>query len=67
MVPNVPLIRTIGVAADNLHRERLLLERYGQDEADVEVEVTSDGVDNPGDLDGEFARYAEFVKVESRL
>ena len=67
MALNASLIRTIGVTADNLYRERLLLERYGQDEADVEAEATSDGADNPDDLDEELAHYVEFAKVESRL
>ena len=67
MALNASLIRTIGVTADNLYRERLLLERYGQDEADVEAEATSDGADSPDDLDEELAHYVEFAKVESRL
>ena len=67
MVLNASLIRTIGVSADNLYRERLLLERYGQEEADAEAEATSDGTDNPDDLDEELAHYVEFAKAESRL
>ena len=67
MALNVSLIRTIGVTADNLYRERLLLERYGQEGADVEAGATSDGADNPDDLDEELAHYVELAKAESRL
>ena len=67
MALNASLIRTIGVTADNLYRERLLLERYGQEEADVEAEAASDGADNPDDLDEELAHYVEFAEAESRL
>lgn len=67
MALNVSLIRNIGVTADNLYRERLLLERYGQEEADVEAEATSDGADDPDDLDEELAHYVELAKAESRL
>ena len=70
MALNVSLIRTIGVTADNLYRERLLLERYGQEESDAEAEAPSDGtddLDDPDDLDEELARYVELAKAESRL
>jgi len=67
MVLNASLIRTIGVSADNLYRERLLLERYGQDEADAKTEAPSDGADDLDDLDEELAQYVELAKAESRL
>ena len=67
MVLNASLIRTIGVSADNLSRERLLLERYGQDEADAKTEAPSDGADDPDDLDEELAHYVELAKAESHL
>ena len=66
MTLNASLIRTIGVTADNLYRERLLLERYGQEE-DAKAEVPSDGADDPDDLDEELAHYVELAKAESRL
>jgi len=68
MTPNASLIRTIGVTADNLYRERLLLERYGQEE-DAKAEAPSDGADDPDDLDDldeELARYVEIAEAESR-
>ena len=64
MVLNASLIRNIGMTADNLYRERLLLERYGQEETDAEAEAPSDGAD---DLDEELARYIELAEAESRL
>ena len=67
MALNVSLIRTIGVTADNLYRERLLLERYGQEESDAEAEAPSDGTDDVDDLDEELARYVELAEAESRL
>ena len=67
MVLNASLIRTIGVSADNLYRERLLLERYGQDEADAKTEAPSDGADDLDDLDEELAHYVELAKAESHL
>ena len=67
MVLNASLIRTIGVSADNLYRERLLLERYGQDEADAKTEAPSDGADDPDDPDEELAHYVELAKAESHL
>ena len=70
MVLNASLIRTIGVSADNLYRERLLLERYGQEETDAETEAPSDGADDPDDpddLDEELAHYVELAKAESHL
>ena len=66
MALNVSLIRNIGVTADNLYRERLLLERYGQEE-DAQAEAPSDGADDPDDLDEELAHYVELAKAESRL
>ena len=63
MALNVSLIRNIGVTADNLYRERLLLERYGQEE-DAQAEAPPDGAD---DLDEELAHYVELAKAESRL
>ena len=68
MTLNASLIRTIGVTADNLYRERLLLERYGQEE-DAKAEAPSDGADDPDDLDDldeELARYVEIAEAESR-
>ena len=65
MTLNASLIRTIGVTADNLYRERLLLERYGQEE-DAKAEAPSDGADDPDDLDEELARYVEIAEAESR-
>ena len=67
MALNVSLIRTIGVTADNLYRERFLLERYGQEESDAEAEAPSDGTDDLDDLDEELARYVELAEAESRL
>ena len=67
MVLNASLIRTIGVSADNLYRERLLLERYGQEETDAETEAPSDGADDPDDPDEELAHYVELAKAESHL
>ena len=67
MALNASLIRTIGVTADNLYRERLLLERYGHEEADAEAEAPADGADNPDDLDEELAQYVELAQAESRL
>ena len=67
MALNASLIRTIGVTADNLYRERLLLERYGHEEADAETEAPADGADDPDDLDEELAQYVELAKAESRL
>ena len=65
MALNASLIRTIGVCADNLYRERLLLERYGQEE-DAKAEAPSDGADDPDELDEELAHYVELAKAESR-
>ncbi len=67
MALNASLIRTIGVTADNLYRERLLLERYGQDESTTQAEAPSDGTDDLDDLDEELARYVELAEAESRL
>ncbi len=67
MALNASLIRTIGVTADNLYRERLLLERYGPEEADAQAEMPSGGADDPDDLDEELARYVELAKAGSRL
>ena len=69
MTLNASLIRTIGVTADNLYRERLLLERYGPEETDAQAEAPSGGADDPDDLDDldeELARYVEIAEAESR-
>lgn len=62
MVLNASLIRTIGVTADHLYRERLLIERYGQDDSAPDHEET----DDEDDLDTEVARYIELAKAEKR-
>ena len=55
-------MRTIGVTADHLYRERLLIERYGQDDS------ASDGeeADDEEDLDTEVTRYIELAKADKR-
>ena len=60
MVLNASLMRTIGVTADHLYRERLLIERYGQDDS------ASDGkeADDEEDLDTEVTRYVELAEAE---
>jgi len=61
MVLNASLMRTIGVTADHLYRERLLIERYGQDDS------ASDGEeDDEEDLDTEVTRYIELAKADKR-
>ena len=62
MVLNASLMRTIGVTADHLYRERLLIERYGQDNS------ASDGeeADDEEDLDTEVTRYIELAKADKR-
>ena len=60
MVLNASLIRTIGVTADHLYRERLLIERYGQDGSASDHEEA----DDEDDLDAEVARYIELAKTE---
>ena len=67
MALNASLIRTIGVSAENLYRERLLLERYGQEETDAETEASSDEADDPDDLEEELAHYVELAKAQSHL
>ena len=62
MVLNASLIRTIGVTADHLYRERLLIERYGQDGSASDHEEAGD----EDDLDTEVARYIELAKAEKR-
>ncbi len=62
MVLNASLIRTIGVTADHLYRERLLIERYGQDDSAPDYEEA----DDEDDLDTEVARYIELAKAEKR-
>lgn len=62
MVLNASLIRTIGVTADHLYRERLLIERYGQDGSASDHEEA----DDEDDLDTEVARYIELAKAEKR-
>lgn len=59
---NASLIRTIGVTADHLYRERLLIERYGQDDSASDHEEA----DDEDDLDTEVARYIELAKAEKR-
>ena len=61
MVLNASLIRTIGVSAENLYRERLLLERYGQEETDATAEASSDDPDDPDNPDEELAHYVELA------
>ena len=60
MVLNASLIRTIGVTADHLYRERLLIERYGQNGPASDHEEA----DDEDDLDAEVARYIELAKTE---
>jgi len=60
MVLNASLIRTIGVTADHLYRERLLIERYGQDDSAPDHEEA----DDEDDLDTEVTRYIELAKAE---
>ena len=62
MVLNASLIRTIGVTADHLYRERLLIERYGQDDSAPDHEEA----DDEDDLDTEVACYIELAKAEKR-
>jgi hypothetical protein len=62
MVLNASLIRTIGVTADHLYRERLLIERYGQDDSAPDHEEA----DDEDDLDTEVARYIELAKADKR-
>lgn len=59
---NTSLIRTIGVTADHLYRERLLIERYGRDDS----APNHDDTDDEDDLDTEVARYIELAKAEKR-
>ena len=59
---NTSLIRTIGVTADHLYRERLLIERYGRDDSAPNHEDT----DDEDDLDTEVARYIELAKADKR-
>ena len=60
MVLNASLMRTIGVTADHLYRERLLIERYGQDDSASDREEA----DDEEDLDTEVARYIELAKAD---
>ena len=62
MVLNASLMRTIGVTADHLYRERLLIERYGQEDSASDLEEA----DDEEDLDAEVARYIELAKAENR-
>ena len=59
---NASLIRTIGVTADYLYRERLLIERYGQDDS----ATNHKDMDDEDDLDTEVARYIELAKADKR-
>lgn len=62
MVLNASLMRTIGVTADHLYRERFLIERYGQEDSASDLEEA----DDEDDLDAEVARYIELAKAENR-
>ena len=62
MALNVSLMRTIGVTADHLYRERLLIERYGQDDSASDREEA----DDEEDLDTEVTRYIELAKADKR-
>ena len=62
MVLNASLMRTVGVTADHLYRERLLIERYGQDKSASDREEA----DDEDDLDTEVARYIELAKADKR-
>ena len=62
MVLNASLMRTIGVTADHLYRERLLIERYGQDDSASDREEA----DDEEDLDTEVTRYIELAKADKR-
>ena len=61
MVLNASLMRTIGVTADHPYRERLLIERYGQDDSASDREEA----DDEEALDTEVARYIELTKAEN--
>ena len=61
MVLNASLMRTIGVTADHLYRERLLIERYGQDDSASDREEA----DDEDDLETEVACYIELAKAEN--
>lgn len=63
---NVSLIRTIGVTADHLYRERLLMERYTQGEDEESPAAGAVGESNEDDLDAQITRYVELAEAEGR-
>ena len=63
---NASLIRTIGVTADHLYRERLLMERYAQGEDEDSPAAGAVGESNEDDLDAQITRYVELAEVEGR-
>ena len=63
---NASLIRTIGVTADHLYRERLLMERYAQGEDEDSPAAGATGESNEDDLDAEVTRYVELAEAEGR-
>ena len=63
---NASLIRTIGVTADHLYRERLLMERYAQGEDEDSPAAVAVGESNEDDLDAQITRYVELAEAEGR-
>lgn len=63
---NASLIRTIGVTADHLYRERLLMERYAQGEDEDSPAAGATGESNEDDLDAQITRYVELAEAEGR-
>lgn len=63
---NVSLIRTIGVTADHLYRERLLMERYAQGKDEDSPAAGAVGESNEDDLDAQITRYVELAEAEGR-
>ena len=66
MALNASLIRTIGVTADHLYRERLLMERYAQGEDEDSPAAGAVGESNEDDLDAQITRYVELAEAEGR-
>mgnify|MGYP002887126713 FL=1 len=66
MVLNASLMRTIGVTADHLYRERLLMERYAQGEDEDSPAAGAVGEPNEDDLDAQITRYVELAEAEGR-
>ena len=64
---NASLIRTIGVTADYLYRERLLMERYEQGDGAAEGQADVSEADGPQDLDEDIARYIELAEAKGRF